>query len=256
MRCLLPKPFESVDIDQLASLYAYPADGGIRANMVTTLDGAVSANGKSEPISGPPDKYMFGVLRALADVVVVGAGTARSEGYGPGRERNEFAHLRVAAGQQTAPAIAVVTRSAELDPSSSLFVDAKVRTIVITSEQADSDRRTALSEVADVEICGEREVDLAEARRRLHARGLGRILTEGGPRLLGDFAAAGLLDELALSISPLIAGGNAGRIVHASTVILERMRLRTLLEADQFLFCLYERNNDRQTESQVEAVNS
>ena len=109
MRQLLPAAVADLTVDQLAELFAYRGDARIRANMVSSLDGAVAVDGRSAPISGPPDKYMFGFLRALADVVVVGAGTVRSEGYGPGRVREEFAHLRLAADQLDAPVIAVVT---------------------------------------------------------------------------------------------------------------------------------------------------
>jgi len=241
MRSLLPQPTDPLDVDQIAALYAYPSAGLMRANMVTSLDGAVSANGRTKPIAGPPDKYMFGLLRALADVVVVGAGTVRAEGYGPGRERAEFAHLREAAGQTPAPTMTVVTRSGQLDPTSSLFTEAKTRTIVMTCEMAAADRIDALANVADIEVCGEHDVNLAVAHERLRARGLNRILVEGGPQLLGDIVMGGLLDELALSISPLVVGGEAGRIVATPSLILEQMKLRTLLEADDFLFGLYER---------------
>ena len=214
--------------------------------MVTSLDGAVSADGRSAPISGPSDTYMFGVLRALSDAVVVGAGTARAEGYGPGRERAEFEHLRAAAGQAPAPTIAVVTRSADLDPTTALFTEAKARTIVITCESASAERRAALSHVADVVVCGDDAVDLQTARKQLTSRGLTRVLAEGGPRLLGDLALAGLVDELALSLSPVIAGGSAGRIVATSSLLLEHMTLRSLLEADDFLFALYSRREPEQ----------
>ncbi len=244
MRSLLPRLTDHLDVDQIASLYAYPDAGLVRANMVTSLDGAVTASSRTEPISGPPDKYMFGLLRALADVVVVGAGTVRAEGYGPGRERTEFAHLREAAEQTPAPTMAVVTRSGQLDPTSSLFTEAKTRTIVMTCEMAATDRIDALANVADIEVCGEHDVNLAVAHERLRARGLQRVLVEGGPRLLGDVVMAGLLDELALSISPLVVGGEAGRIVATPSLILEHMKLRALLEADDFLFGLYERRRD------------
>jgi len=239
MRQLLPDPAGSVDTDQIASLYAYPARGAVRANMVCSLDGAVAANGRSEAISGPPDRFMFGLLRALCDVVVVGAGTARTEGYGPARAREEFAHLRSAAGQAPAPAIAVVTRSAKLDATSSLFADAQQRSIVLTCESAPQEERMALSKVADVVVAGEHEVDLTSALHELRDRGHHRILSEGGPRLLGDIAAADQLDELALSLSPLVAGGDSGRIVKSAELVLQAMRLRALLEDSNFLFGLY-----------------
>jgi riboflavin biosynthesis pyrimidine reductase len=240
MRQLLPHPVESIGVDEIAALYAYPDAGAVRANMVTSLDGAVTADGRSAVISGPPDTFMFGVLRSLADVIVVGAGTARTEGYGPGRARAEFAHLRRANGQPPAPAIALVTLSAELDPTAPLFTDALQRCLVITCDAAPSDRRKALSEVADVLVTGDETVQLEVALAELRRRGMGRILTEGGPRLLGDLAAQSLVDELALSLSPLIAGGDAGRILTTGSPVLEPMALRVLLEEDAFLFGLYE----------------
>jgi riboflavin biosynthesis pyrimidine reductase len=239
MRQLLPDPIDSVDVDQIAALYAYAPHGGVRANMVSTLDGAVSADGRSEAISGPPDRFMFGLLRALSDVIVVGAGTARTEGYGPGRARPEFAQLRVAAGQPATPTIAVFTRSGQLDPASTLFTEAKQRTLVITCDAAPPDRRSALSKVADVIVSGDEEIDLVLAVSKLRERGHKNVLTEGGPRLLGDITAAGLLDELALSLSPLLAGGTAGRIMKSASVVLQQMQIRVLLEDSGFLFGLF-----------------
>jgi len=247
MRRLLPDPSGPLDTDHIASLYAYPAEGGLRANMVSSLDGAASADGRSHAISGPPDRFMFGLLRALADVVVVGAGTARTEGYGPGRERSEFAHLRKASGQPPVPTIAVVTRSAQLDPTSSLFTEAAQQSVVITCTAAPTERRSALSQVADVIVAGDQDVDLGSAVEQLRARGHSKMLTEGGPRLLGDITATGLLDELALSLSPLLAGGTVGRIMHSADVVLQQMRLRVLLEESNFLFGLYAASTDQES---------
>lgn len=241
MRQLLPCSVLDMSTDAIAELYAYPPDGAVRGNMVSSLDGAIAVAGRSAPISGEPDRFIFGLLRALSDVVVVGAGTARQEGYGPGRARSEFAHLRRAAGQLDAPVIAVVTRSAQLDPGSELFTAARHRTVVVTCAAAPVDRRQTLSEVADVVLAGDTEVDLDAALVELRARGLRRVLCEGGPRLLGDLAAADLLDELALSISPLVAGGDSGRIVTTAQPILQRMRLAALLEDEGFLFGRYVR---------------
>lgn len=244
MRQLLPEPRPDLDVDEIATCYAYPSDGAVRGNMVTSLDGAVSADGRSKAISGPPDLFMFGVLRSLADVVVVGAGTARTEGYGPGRARKEYAHLREAANQSVAPAIALVTRSANLNPDSPVFTDALVRTLVITCEAAPPDNRKALSEVADVIVSGDAAVDLPSAFEQLRRRSLTKVLTEGGPHLLGDVSAFGLLDELALSVSPTIAGGDAGRIVQTDAVLLQQMSLKGLLEDSGFLFALYQGATD------------
>lgn len=241
MRQLLPSPVDDLQIDALAELFAYPAQGGVRANMVSSLDGAVAVNGRSAPISGPPDTFMFGFLRALADIVVVGAGTVRTEGYGPGKARETFTHLRQEAGQLDAPVIAVVTRSANLDPTSDLFTAARHRSLVITCSSAPADRRAALGEVADVLVTGDDTVDLKSAFAQLTERHLHRILCEGGPHLLADITAAGLLDELALAVSPLIAGGDASRIMTGQQPILQGMNIRALMEDEDFLFGLYSR---------------
>jgi riboflavin biosynthesis pyrimidine reductase len=105
------------------------------------------------------------------------------------------------------PAIAVLSRSLSLDLTSTLFTDATVRTIVITTESSDAAARERSAEVADVIVAGDHDVDLAAAVAALRERGMARIHAEGGPTLLGDLAARGLLDELLLTVSPVLAGG-------------------------------------------------
>ncbi|MGX1090511.1 hypothetical protein RKD47_001192 [Streptomyces albogriseolus] len=137
---------------ELAAAYAYPEPGPegptpwLRGNMVSTLDGAAQHEGRSQPISCPADMRIFGVLRALADVVVVGAETVRREGYRPARARAEFAAAREAAGQGPAPAIAVVSASLDLDFSLPLFTSPLVPTLVLTGAAADPQRRAAARE--------------------------------------------------------------------------------------------------------------
>ncbi|MER6466992.1 dihydrofolate reductase family protein, partial [Streptomyces sp. NPDC001228] len=129
----------------LARAYAYPAgrEVWLRANMVSTLDGAAQHDGRSQPISGAADMRIFGTLRALADVVVVGAETVRQEGYRPARARAEFAAARAAAGQGAAAAVAVVTASLDLDFSLPLFTSPLVPTLVLTGAAAAPDRVAA-----------------------------------------------------------------------------------------------------------------
>ncbi|WP_086696120.1 roadblock/LC7 domain-containing protein [Streptomyces recifensis] len=134
---------------ELAAAYAYPAsdDGGprtwLRANMVSTLDGAAQHDGRSQPISCAADMRIFGTLRALADVVLVGAETVRQEGYRPARARTEFAAAREAAGQGPAPAVAVVSGSLDLDFSLPLYTSPLVPTVVLTGADAPADRVAA-----------------------------------------------------------------------------------------------------------------
>jgi riboflavin biosynthesis pyrimidine reductase len=235
---------------ELAAAYAYPetAPGELRAwlraNMVSTLDGAAQHEGRSHPISSAADMRIFGTLRALADVVVVGAETVRQEGYRPARERAEFAAARKAAGQGPAPAVAVVTASLELDFSLPLFSSPLVPTLILTGAAAAPDRVAAAERAgAVVVVAGEgMGVEPARAVRALAERGHTRLLTEGGPRLLGQLVAAEVLDELCLTTAPMLTAGDAQRIAGGPSVTVpRRFELLSLLEEDGFLFGRYRR---------------
>ncbi|WP_406145006.1 pyrimidine reductase family protein [Streptomyces sp. NBC_01012] len=231
-------------LDELADAYAYPHGDGpwLRANMVSTLDGAAQHDGRSQGISSPADMRIFGTLRALADAVVVGAGTARQEGYRPARVRDAFAARRAAAGQRPVPAVAVVSAGLDLDFSLPLFASPLVPTLVVTGATAPTDRVAAAREAgAEVLFAGDgAAVDPARAVTELGRRGFGRLLTEGGPRLLGQFVAAGVLDELCLTLSPLLTAGAAQRIAGGPAVTVpERFSLISLLEEAGFLFSRY-----------------
>ncbi|MFJ7777756.1 pyrimidine reductase family protein [Streptomyces yangpuensis] len=235
-------------LDELADAYAYPvlaADGHwLRANMVSTLDGAAQHDGRSQPISGETDMRIFGTLRGLADVVVVGAETVRQEGYRPARAREAFAARRAAAGQGPAPAIAVITASMDLDFSLPLFTSPLVPTLVVTGAAAPAGRvAEARAAGAEVVVAGDGgSVDAARAVRELAGRGLRRQLTEGGPRLLGQFVAADVLDELCLTISPTLTAGGAQRIAGGPSVTVpHRLAPACVLEEAGFLFTSYRR---------------
>ncbi|MFH8359915.1 diaminohydroxyphosphoribosylaminopyrimidine reductase [Streptomyces sp. CB00072] len=241
-------------LDELADAYAYPpdvrADGAgtpwLRANMVSTLDGAAQHDGRSQGISCAADMRIFGTLRGLADVVIAGAETVRLEGYRPARAREAFAARRAAAGQGPAAAVAVVTGSMDLDFSLPLFTEPLVPTLVVTGAGAPSDRIAAARKAgAEVVIAGEGgRVDPARVVRELADRGLTRQLTEGGPRLLGQFVAAGVLDELCLTVSPMLTAGDAQRIAGGPGVAVpERFFLASLLEEAGFLFTRYRRTD-------------
>jgi 5-amino-6-(5-phosphoribosylamino)uracil reductase len=213
--------------------------------MVSTLDGAAQHEGRSQPISNATDMRIFGTLRALADVVVVGAETVRQEGYRPARARAEFAALREAAGQGPAPAIAVVSASLELDFSLPLFTSPLVPTLVLTGAAADPARIAAAEKAgAQVVIAGDGVgVEPARVVRALAERGHTRLLTEGGPRLLGQLIAAGVLDELCLTVSPMLTAGDAQRIAGGPGVAMPRQfELVSLLEEAGFLFSRYRRS--------------
>ena len=240
MRLLSPAGDGDLDDAALARLYAYPRERWLRANFVSSADGAGFLDGVSAGLSSEDDRRLFGLLRVLADVVLVGAGTARTEKYKPARRREALAYLR--AGRAPTPPIAVVSRTLELDVESPLFTGAPshARTIVITCASAPARLREAAARVADVIVAGTAAVDLTEAVGVLAGRGLSRVLCEGGPHLLGQVAADGLLDELCLTVSPLLAGPGAHRITHGPPLAAALpMSLAHVLEGDGFLFCRY-----------------
>src|ERR1700735_3967165 len=105
MRMILPQAGAELDDFELAKAYAYPRERWLRTNMVMSADGAGSLGGRSDGLWAPADKRVFGILRALADVVLVGSGTAEAENYKPARARPALAPLR--AGRPPAAAIAV-----------------------------------------------------------------------------------------------------------------------------------------------------
>jgi riboflavin biosynthesis pyrimidine reductase len=239
MRQLLPSAAGSPD---LPGLYAYPAGPWLRANMVSSADGAASLGGVTKALSSETDRHVFALLRTLSDVIIVGAATAREERYKPVRPRELWRHLR--AGRPATPPIAVVSGRLDLDPKSPLITaaPADARTIVITTAQAPAGRRAELAARADVIVAGEHAVDLKAAVGALAERGHQRILAEGGPHLLGQLVEAGLMDELCLTIGPLMAGPGASRIVAGSPASgPQELTLAHLLEDDGFLLCRYTR---------------
>lgn len=239
----------------LAALYAFPGLGAppahwLRANMVASLDGAATVDGRSGGLSGEADEQVFAMLRALADVILVGAGTARAEGYRPVRPDSEgrrWSWLRE--GRTPSAPIAVITRALDLDTDGPLIAGAPphARTIVITTESAPQQRRTAAARTAEVVVAGEASVDLKAAVDALAERGHQRISCEGGPHLLAQLAGAGLLDELCLTVSPLLAGPGADRIVTGGLPMpgggTQPLTLAHTLADDGYLICRYVRQH-------------
>lgn len=237
MRALLPASAGDVD---LAAAYAYPPEPWVRANMIASVDGAAVLDGSSRALGSPTDRELIGTLRALADVVLVGAGTARAEGYGPLRPKPARREARVAAGLPPCPRLAVVSASLDLDPGASMFTAAEAPTVVVTCETAPAARLRAVREVAEVIVAGGSRVDPAVAVDALCSRGLRHVLCEGGPRLLTDLAAAGRLDELCLTVAPVVVAGEAPRILAGPELRdTARLRLAHVLEDDGYVYLRY-----------------
>jgi len=223
---LWPDPAEQLTDDEL--LAAVDHDG-VRVNFVASIDGAVTRDGLSGGGAPPADKRYFDLLRRVADVVVVGAGTVRAEGYGP---------MVVAQPRRGQPVFAIVTASLDLDPTSTVFTKAPVRPVIITTERATG--RAAFADVADVVIAGSSRVDAELAVEALRARGLRRILCEGGPSLFGSFLAADVVDELCLTVAPSLEAGDAARIAGGEAPARD-MRLASVLRSGDTLLLRYHR---------------
>jgi riboflavin biosynthesis pyrimidine reductase len=236
VRQLLPEPVEQVVPATLVAADArppHPTRPWLAVNMIAAADGATAAAGRSGALGGPADKEMFAALRGIADVVLVAAGTARAEDYGPARPRPDG---------RPGPRIAVVTRSGGLDPGARLFGGGAP--IVVTCEACPPARRDALSAVAEVVVVGTSDVDLAAGLAALGERGADVVLCEGGPTLNGHLVAADLVDEWHLTTAPLLAGGTSKRAAVGPEPPggLRRLRLDRLLEADGLLLARYLRD--------------
>lgn len=230
------------DEPDLDAVYAYPPAPWLRANMIASADGAAVVDGGSRALGSDTDRQLLGLLRGLADVVVVGAGTIRAEGYGPLRPRPARREVRTETGLAPVPRLAIVTGSLDLDLTAPVFTEAEVSTLVVTHEAADPDRLRATGEVAEVVLAGRDRVDLGTAVDALVGRGLPRMLCEGGPGLLGGLAAADRVDDLCLTVAPVLAGGGAARVVRGTDLVPPaRMTLAHALEDDGYLYLRYTR---------------
>ncbi|MBW1598884.1 pyrimidine reductase family protein [Streptomyces sp. JJ38] len=244
-------------LDELADAYGYPEPGDrprhgpesagtswLRGNMVASLDGAAHHEGRSQPLSSDTDMRIFGVLRGLADAIVVGAETVRKEGYRPARARKAFAERRKAAGQTPAPAVVVLSAGLDLDFQAPLFSAPRTPTLIVTGAGAPVHRVEA-AQHAGVRVLFAGEgvgADPARVPGVLAEEGHTRLLTEGGPWVLGEFAAAGVLDELCLTVAPRVTAGDAPRIMRGGVFpVPVDFGLESVLEEAGFLFTRYRR---------------
>ncbi|WP_370326987.1 dihydrofolate reductase family protein [Euzebya sp.] len=241
MRQLLPSARDAVD-----AYDAYRPDDPraplVRVNMVTSVDGHVTdADGLSGGLGGDGDSQAFSAMRHLCDAVVAGAGTVRAEGYGPMRVREGWGARRRRDGREDPAPIVVVTASVDLDVGSPLFTEAVAPTIVLAPEDAPADRVAGVRDAGGVVVgAGSGRVDLPLGLARLRdEHGLAHLLVEGGPSLNADLLAAGLVDELCITLAPTLAGGTDPRRVVDGLGVPLPLRLSRLLEHDGELLATY-----------------
>lgn len=234
-----------IDEGELPALYAYPEPNRpwVRANIITSLDGGATAGGKSGPMAGPGDRFVFNLLRELADVILVGAGTVRIESYSGAQLSPAQRQRRHAQGQSEVPQLAIVTKAGRLDRDMAVFTRTEVPPLVLTCTKAAEETRSLLDGDADVVDCSGSDpdrVDEAAVVTALGDRGMRRILTEGGPMLLGSFVQHDLLDELCLTIAPYVVGGLARRVATGAGQLLTALRCAHILTDDAgYLYTRY-----------------
>jgi riboflavin biosynthesis pyrimidine reductase len=240
MRRLLPDPAGDLSPEALVEAYRLPPGRALRVNFIASLDGATTVDGRSKGLQKPGDLKVFRVLRALADAVLVGAGTAAAEGYGPMEDDSAVARLRVSLARPATAPIVVVSRRASV-PLDSRLIGGSSPSLCVTCEAADPARRAALADAGmEVLVCGRDDVDLPLALDRLAERGHEHVSCEGGPQLLRAAFAAGVVDELDLSISPALVGGGEVRLLpDVPLPAMVPLELRQVLEEDGMLFTRY-----------------
>ncbi len=250
---ILPTWIEDVD-----PLDIYPDDPRpapsdrpwVMVNMIASLDGATAIGGLSGDLGGPADREVFRAVRASCDWIVVASGTATAESYGPPKHNEAVVEARLRTGRSAVPRLAVLTASGAVDPTIPAFnhaVDSTAhgpgsqqRPLVISGEKADPEKLSALN-VEIARLPAPRPHPSA-VLNELHRRGAQVVLCEGGPTWNGKMVQAGLVDEICLSISPILVGGTSSRIVvGAERAIPVQMRLSRLLCEDDLLFARYTR---------------
>lgn len=233
-----PLTQEPLTDDELATVYAYPDRLDrpyLRANFISSLDGAASLDGRTSGLGSAADRRVFGLLRELCEVILVGANTVRAEKYGGVREPSRVTG--------SPPPIAVVTATARLDPNAPLFTNTSVPPLVLTGRRAAPADLARLRDAgADLLIFDDDLLSPGSIVAALRDRGLRRVLCEGGPRLFSQLLAADAVDELCLTISPMLTVGDAGRIASGAPTQPRAMRLASAIADQDMLLLRYLRD--------------
>jgi riboflavin biosynthesis pyrimidine reductase len=231
---LLPEAVEELD-----RYYGEP-HAGVRANMITTLDGGAAFNGRTKAVTDPADQVLLAHLRSYADVVLVGSATVAAENYGLVKLSDELQDKRVAAGHLALPRLAVVTARGALSPDLRIF-SGDVRPLIVTTAQT-AEAQPALADLGDLIVSGEAGVDPTKAIAGLRAAGLDRVLCEGGPYLLSTLIDADLVDDMCLTVAPYLTGLQPTTPQPTSSLTAPtRLELRHVLTKHGLLYLRYSR---------------
>ena len=243
VRQLLPiviDPVEPSDIYAADERPRGPERPWLLLDMISSADGATHIDGTSGALGSEGDHVVFRAIRAVADVILVAAGTVRSENYRPVRATEDIRTARIARGQTPVARLAILSRHLDFDFDADLFTSDIPPLLLTTNAAPPSALRRAEAITEVVRFDGDR-VDMAAAVRALGVRGANIVLAEGGPTLNGQLHDAGLIDELCLTLSPMLVGTDAARVIDGAALNLQRLALDRVLEEDGWLFLRYVR---------------
>ncbi|WP_072476800.1 dihydrofolate reductase family protein [Amycolatopsis australiensis] len=230
-----------LDDQDLEQLYRYP-DGRrwVAVNFVSSADGAITVEGRSAALSTPADRIVYRLGNDLADVVLVGAGTAMAEGFEGMRPDERTAERRRRFGLAPVAPVAVVTTGRSLPPDAPVITKAAVPTLVFTCEAApESLRAEWTANGARVFVTGSVAVSPTQVIETLAAEGLSRIDCEGGPRLFGSLIEAGEVDEYRLTVAPFLVAGTASRAALGAPIDPAELELASVLTDGASLLLRY-----------------
>lgn len=234
-----PQDAGEIDGSALERLYGYPQPRWLVVNFVASADGAVELDGTARALSNEPDQRVLVLGSDLADLLLVGATTAVVEKFRGAHPDERAAALRERHGLAPVATTAVVT-TGSLPPDAPVITESLVPTVVITPAATPQDKRDAWTAAgARVLVAGTDAVDLRLALDTLAADGLGRVDSEGGPHMFGSLLAAGVVDELRLTVSPLLVAGDAMRIAAGPLVEPSRLELLSVVAESETLLIRY-----------------
>jgi len=219
----------------------------VMTNMIASADGATALQGVSGPLGTPADRSMVLALRNVADAIMAGATTVRSERYGvPAASTTTDPTTRHQTTTGRRPLIVVVSARLQLERDLPLFGNPAYRPMIATTRSAPEDRKQALGAVADVVEVGNTSVDLQRLMRTLTDRGASVVLSEGGPSINAQLINDNLIDEWNLTLSPVLAAGSSARPATGDEPAQPppSMKLDRVWMADDLLFCRWVRPND------------
>lgn len=234
-------PFLPESFDELDGYYGAQPDG-VRANMITALDGAAAFEGRTKRITDPIDQMLLAYLRSCCDVVMAGSTTIAAEEYGPVKLRDELRQRRTSNGLAELPRLAVVTARGALSPDLRIFSDPGQRPLIVTIART-AKERPELAELGDVVVAGEDVIEPSAMLAALGDIGLKRVLCEGGPYLLSTLIDADLVDDMCLTVTPYLAGSQPTTPQPASSLLAPtRLVLRHALQHNDLLYLRYARS--------------